>query len=169
MVVRETARLRLRWFEQSDLDPLAAIHADPEVNRYVGGPTRWSGRGASERLAEYLAEYRQHGFSKWAVVLKETGELLGRCGPVVESIDGVAEVELGCTLGRRYWGAGFATEAMSAALEHCFQTIRQTRIVSLVDPANVASKRLMARVGMTLEREVDWHAGRYQLFVKVCP
>ena len=141
------------------LEPLAAIHDDADVIRYIGGRQRWAGGAAAERLAEYMADYRRLGFSKWAIVLKGTGELVGRCGPVVEMIEGISEIELGCTLGRRYWGAGYATEAMVAALEQSFRLTAQRRIVSLAHAANSASQRLVTRLGMTHERNVEWHGG----------
>lgn len=165
MVVCETARLTLRWFEPDDLDALAAIHNDPEVVRYVGGAERWAGGRAADRLAEYIAEYGRFGFSKWAVIVRATGALAGRCGPVVDTIDGREEIELGCALGRAYWGAGYATEVMTAALEHCFSVLGRSRVVSLVDPANVASQRLAPRLGMRHERDVEWRGRRMRLYV----
>jgi [ribosomal protein S5]-alanine N-acetyltransferase len=165
VVVCETARLTLRWFEPGDLEALAAIHDDPEVIRYVGGPERWAGGRAADRLAEYIEEYGRFGFSKWAVIVRATGALAGRCGPVVETIEGRQEIELGCVLGRAHWGAGYATEVVSAALEHCFSVLGRSRIVSLVDPANVGSQRLAARLHMKHERDVEWRGRRMRLYV----
>lgn len=167
MVVCSSRRLILRRFTHADLDALTRIHEDPAVLRFIGGAARWGEGGALERLSEYLADYDRVGFSKWAVVLRATGELIGRCGPVVETIEGHDELELGYTFGRRYWGAGYATEAAAAALEHCTRVLGRARVVSVIDPENTASLRVAERVGMKYERDIAWSGKPARLYAIV--
>jgi RimJ/RimL family protein N-acetyltransferase len=111
VIVCQTERLILRHFTEEDLEPLAVIHADPDVMRFFGGARTVAQTRA--RLFDFLSAYKRVGLSKWAVVLRNTGELIGRCGPAIEPIEGVEEVELGYDLAKRYWGQGLATEALA--------------------------------------------------------
>jgi len=161
-IVCETSRLILRHFTMDDLEPLAAMHSDPEVARFIGGVK--TPAQTHQRLLEWLDEYERYGFSKWAVVLRATGELVGRCGLSLEHIDGVSDWELGWTFARVHWGHGYATEAASAAKEHCFRNLGLQRLISLILPGNFASVRVAERIGMTHERLVQWNNAPADLY-----
>jgi ribosomal-protein-alanine N-acetyltransferase len=163
-VVCETDRLILRHFTADDLGALAAIHSDPEVTRFFGG-TR-TPEQTRARLADFLRDYERLGFAKWAVVLRSTGELIGRCGPAIEHVDGTDEVEIGYDLAKQHWGRGLATEAAAAAVEHCFVVLGRPRVISLIDPRNVASQRVAQHIGMTYERDVEWRKRPIRLYSK---
>jgi [ribosomal protein S5]-alanine N-acetyltransferase len=162
-VIRQTDRLLLREFTMDDLEPLAAMHLDPEVTRFIGMRTPEQTR---TNLQEWIAGYSAIGFAKWAVVLRETGELIGRCGMTVEEYEGISEPELGWTFARVHWGHGYATEAAAAAMKHWFDGLHFRRIISLIDPQNSASERVALRIGMALERQVDWKGKPANLYAK---
>jgi [ribosomal protein S5]-alanine N-acetyltransferase len=164
--VCETARLVLRHFTMDDLTPLVPMHLDPEVYRYIGMRTPEETR---RRLEQWIAEYARYGFSKWAVVLRSSGELIGRCGLSLEQIDGSSEWELGWTFARAHWGQGYATEAASAAMDHSFRVLGHQRLISLIRPGNVASTRVAARIGMNYERTVQWGEQPAEMYVKPAP
>ena len=147
-----------------DLEALTEMHLDPEVTRFIGVRTPEETRNS---LSEWIAAYQLLGFAKWAVVLRETCELVGRCGLTPEELDGVSELELGWTFARAYWGRGYATEAASAAMKYTFDVLQLRRIVSLIDPQNFASERVAVRIGMTFERPVLWKGVLVNLFAKV--
>jgi ribosomal-protein-alanine N-acetyltransferase len=146
-----------------DLEPLTALHLDPEVCRFIGLRTPEQTR---MELGKWIAAYRLVGFSKWAVVLRKTGEFIGRCGVTPEEYEGTTEPELGWTFARAHWGFGYATEAAAAVMEHLFEVLGFHRIISLIDPQNLASERVAARIGMTFERQVQWKAKPANLYVK---
>jgi len=148
-----------------DLEPLTAMHLDPEVTRFIGLRTPEQTRNG---LMEWIAAYRSLGFAKWAVVLRESGELIGRCGMTPEAYEGVSEPEpeLGWTFARAHWGHGYATEAAIAALKHGFNNLQLHRIISLIDPGNLASERVAMRIGMAFERQVRWKDKPANLYVK---
>jgi [ribosomal protein S5]-alanine N-acetyltransferase len=162
-LICQTSRLLVREFTMNDLEPLTAMHLDPEVSRFIGLRTPEQTR---ERLIEWIAAYRAVGFAKWAVVSRETGKLVGRCGLTLEEYEGISEPELGWTFARAHWGFGYATEAAAAVMKHCFETLKFRRIISLIDPQNVASERVAARIGMIFERQVQWKGKPTNLFVK---
>jgi [ribosomal protein S5]-alanine N-acetyltransferase len=155
IVVCETTRLILRRFTMGDLDALALMHSDPEVGRFLGGVK--TPEQTQRRLEEWIEEYAQYGYSKWAVVLRSSGELIGRCGLSPEEIDGHSHWELGWTFARAHWGQGYATEAAAAAMQHSFQKLGHKRLISLIRPGNFASVRVAERLGMIYEGRVQWN------------
>jgi RimJ/RimL family protein N-acetyltransferase len=145
----ETARLVLRPFGEEDLDSYAAICADPDVMRYVGGRplTR---PGAWRAIATYVGHQRLRGYGLWALVEKATGRLIGRAG--LWRPEGWPGLEVGWLLDRRRWGQGFATEAGRAALGFAFGLLRADHVVSVIHPENAASIRVAERLGERYER-----------------
>jgi ribosomal-protein-alanine N-acetyltransferase len=99
--------------------------------------------------------YRANGFGLWVAVLEDSGEFAGECGLTVQEVEGKNEVEIGYLFPRRFWGRGLATEAARAARDHGFHTLGYERLVSLIDPGNLASRRVAEKVGLTMEREVE--------------
>jgi len=162
IIVCETDRLRLRHFTPQDLDSLAALHRDPEVTRFIGGIK--TVEQTRQRLLGWLEAYERYGFSKWAVILRSTGEFIGRCGLSVEQIEGTSERELGWTFARAHWGQGYATEAAAGAMQHCFRVLGHNRLISLIHPQNLASTRVAQRLGMKYERQVQWHDAPADLY-----
>lgn len=162
-IICETGRLVLRQFTIDDWESLAALHSDPEVCRFIGGVK--SVDESRKRLEQWIAEYDRYGFSKWAVVLRATGEFVGRCGLALEQIEDVAEWELGWTLARRFWGHGYATEAASAAMDQWFRVLGKPRVISLIHPQNLASARVAQRIGMKYDRTVQWQGTETNLYL----
>jgi len=152
MTILETERLQFRFVEAADLDGLAAIYADPEVMRFIGGPL--DRNGAWDRIQRMQALYGQRHCGPYATILKATGELIGRCGFLFWTIEGHDEVEVAYLLARPHWGRGFATEAARALVRYGFDAMRLSRIISLIHPENIASIRVAEKAGLGFEREV---------------
>jgi [ribosomal protein S5]-alanine N-acetyltransferase len=150
--VLETKRMVLRRMEMSDVDDLMGIFSDPVAMRYYPGTK--SRQEAEEWVRRMLDSYRDHGFGLWAAILKDSGEFAGQCGLTVQEVEGEEEVEIGYLFLRWFWGRGLATEAARASRDHGFHTLGYERLVSLIDPGNLASRRVAERVGLTLEKEV---------------
>jgi ribosomal-protein-alanine N-acetyltransferase len=145
-------RLVLRPLRESDLDELAAIYADPYAMAFLGGPrTREDTR---TRLGWMIAAHRDQGFGLWATTLRADGTLIGRCGILVQDVEGVREHEIAYTLGSRWWRHGYATEAAAAIRDHARSQLGLDRLISLIDPANTASQAVAKRIGMTHERDI---------------
>ncbi|HEU5311797.1 MAG TPA: GNAT family N-acetyltransferase [Candidatus Eisenbacteria bacterium] len=153
MTTLETERLLLRSFHAEDLDAYAAMHADPEVVRYLGDRMPLSREDAWRSMAMILGHWTLRGFGLWAVEEKATGALVGRVG--LFEPDGWPGQEVGWTLAREHWGKGYAFEAASSSLDHAFHTLAWPRAISLIDPANHRSIRLAERLGERFEREIE--------------
>jgi ribosomal-protein-alanine N-acetyltransferase len=140
----------LRPLEISDVDSLMDIFSDTEAMRYY--PATKSRREAEEWVQWNLNSYRERGFGLWAAILKSSGEFAGQCGLIAQEVDGRDEVEIGYLFVRKFWGRGLATEAARACRDYGFGTLGYDRLVSLIDPSNLASRRVAEKVGMRLEK-----------------
>jgi len=152
MEQRETERLRLRLFRESDLDDYAEMCGDPEVMKYMGsGPM--SRAEAWRNMAMVLGHWRLRGFGLWAVEERRGGELVGRVG--CWRPEGWPGLEISWALRRAFWGRGYATEAGLASLDFAFNELREPRAVSLIHGDNAPSIRVAERLGMRLEGRTD--------------
>jgi RimJ/RimL family protein N-acetyltransferase len=147
---RETERLVLRRWRAGDLDPYAAICADPVVMRYVGGGEARTREEAAAELAHIDAHWERHGWGLWAAELRETTELIGFIGLAEPTFipELIGSVEVGWRLGRAHWNRGLATEGARAALDAAFGELELEQVVSLIHPENVASVRVAEKLGM---------------------
>jgi [ribosomal protein S5]-alanine N-acetyltransferase len=152
----ETNRLILRKFQKKDLQELAPILADPKVMKF--SPTGVNSvEQVDKKIEGFIACYEELGFGKWAVILKESNQLLGYCGIAVDWIDGKNEKELGYRLDSRYWGQGLATEAASATIKYGFEQLNLPYILGVVERANSASVRVLEKVGMRYKKITIFH------------
>jgi RimJ/RimL family protein N-acetyltransferase len=147
--ILETGRLRLRSFQRSDFDAYAALRADPEVMRYLGGGEVWDRSRSWRHLAFLLGHWQLGGSGIWALEEKETGDLLGMVG--FADPEGWPGFELAWALARPGWGRGYATEGARAALSYAFTALRKERVISLIHPENLASIRVAERIGESLQ------------------
>jgi RimJ/RimL family protein N-acetyltransferase len=145
-----TDRLVLRPFVAADLDELAAIHAEDSFWWYPlrAGMTREQTEGFLERV---IGRYQSDGFGVEAALDRDRGDMIGWAGLAVPHFlpDILPAVEVGWRFASSHRGRGLATEAGAAALRWGFTEGGLDRIVSIYEPANVASGRVMERLGFT--------------------
>ncbi|HUJ03109.1 MAG TPA: GNAT family N-acetyltransferase [Rhizomicrobium sp.] len=142
----ETERLILREWRNEDFEPLAEFLADPDVMRYLGGKAL-TREEAWRNLCRSIGHWYLRGFGVWAVERKEDGALIGRIGLIYP--EGWPGLEVGWTLGKPYWGMGYATEAARASMTYGFLTQPVARLISVIDPDNRASQGVATRIGET--------------------
>jgi RimJ/RimL family protein N-acetyltransferase len=152
--VIETERLLLRHWKKRDRAPFAALNADPEVMRFFHRPlTPEESNDNRERMEGWATRL---GFTFWPVIRKADGAFLGVCGlkPITIPWPGPADLEIGWRFARAHWGQGFATEAAAAAL--ALGLTRARRVIAMTAVGNVASRRVMERIGMSRAPELDF-------------
>jgi RimJ/RimL family protein N-acetyltransferase len=142
----ETERLILREWRSEDFEPLASFLADADVMRYLGGRTLARG-DAWRNLARTIGHWHLRGFGVWAVERKSDRAFIGRVGLI--NPEGWPGLEVGWTLGKPYWGNGYATEAAIASMNYGFLTQPVRRLISVIDPDNAASQAVARRIGET--------------------
>ena len=154
MAVIETERLLLREFVPDDADALAAVISDPETMRFYPEPRDRA--GVESWIERNRRRYREYGHGLWALVLKSSGEVVGDCGLARQTVDGVDEIEIGYHLRRDLWGQGFAPEAAGACRDYGFERLGAERLIALIRPENLPSRRVAEKVGLSLWKEVMW-------------
>jgi RimJ/RimL family protein N-acetyltransferase len=150
MGVFETERLVVRWLRPDDLDDFAALCGDPAVVRYMDGGEPLSREQTRRWIDVSLANYRERGWGCFGVTAKPEDRLVGFAG-FARPPDRPGAVELIYAFAPDRWGRGYASEVAGAMVAFGFDRCGMTRIEATVDPANGASKRVLAKIGMAYE------------------
>ncbi|MDK4702962.1 GNAT family N-acetyltransferase [Rhizobium sp. CNPSo 4062] len=152
-MIRRTSRLSLRMPEERDLDFVTALFARPELVAHRPDPRPDSPEESARRLARDQAHWRVNGFGRWAI--ETEGRLIGFGGVTVSTeLEGL---NLSYHLHPDYWGSGYATELVTEALAFACHDLQAKRVIGLVRPVNVASRRVLEKCGFGFEREVMLH------------
>ena len=144
-----TDRLTLRGWRDDDLDAYAAITADPDVMRFMGGPL--DRMDTWRQMAVFVGHWELRGHGLW--VVERDGELIGRVGLIRP--EGWPGLEVGWLLGREAWGHGYATEAARAAVDYAWRELGAEELISLIAPDNHPSARVAERLGMRPGEDYD--------------
>ncbi|HEY6445820.1 MAG TPA: GNAT family N-acetyltransferase [Acidobacteriaceae bacterium] len=154
MLTLQTERLILRELILADAAALHAVLGDAE--NMIWYPHPLSEAEVETWIARQSERYAS-GAGLLAVILKETGELIGDCGPVWQEVEGVQELEIGYHVRRDHQKRGLATEGARAVRDSAFATLGVDHLISLIRPENLPSRRVAEKNGMTLDRVVFWH------------
>jgi RimJ/RimL family protein N-acetyltransferase len=154
-IILETPRLTLRRQLLSDLDDLWALYCDPEITKYIPDAPRTREEAREELEWHINGHPRNPDFGLWASIHKQSGKFIGRCGLLPWTIEDQQEVEVAYTIAREFWGQGLATEAARAILQYGFEKLNLARLVSLIEPENIASQRVAGKIGMAFEKQVE--------------
>lgn len=146
----DAPRLTLVPVAAAHLDDLMAMNGDEAVTRFVPYKTWTSRRDAEEWLARTGRLVAAGGARQLVLLRKEDGRAVGSL-LLFKYEAASARIELGYALGRAHWGQGLMMEAVTAACTHAFAAMGIRRIEAEVNPANVASCRLLTRAGFTHE------------------
>jgi RimJ/RimL family protein N-acetyltransferase len=151
-----TPRLLLRPWRDDDLDPFAALNADPRVMEYF--PATLDRAGSDANAARIRSYFEQHGYGLWAVEELGGAPFIGYVGLNTPRFEApfMPAIEIGWRLAFAHWGKGYASEAAKAALEFGFSTLNLERIVSFTTTANQRSRRVMEVIGMNRSVEDDF-------------
>ena len=151
-----TARLLLRGFRDVDLEPFAAMNADPAVMEHFAAPQTPAESAAF--VDRIRAQWHEHGWGLWALERRDTGAFIGFTGlwPVRFEAMFEPKVEVGWRLASAHWGHGFATEAAQAAADFAFDVLGWPEIASFTAVGNTRSRAVMRRIGMHHEPEWDF-------------
>ncbi len=142
----ETERLLLRPLEREDIFAVVDLWTDPQVTSFLGGPRDRDQVTAA--LEEELLVQPREPFELCSVFEKASGDLVGHCGLLEKEVQGRTEFDLVYVFARSAWGRGYATEIGRALIRFAFEQVDLTRVVCLIEPENMASRRVAEKIGM---------------------
>jgi RimJ/RimL family protein N-acetyltransferase len=170
----ETDRLLLRPPVPEDAEPLAPMYADPEVMRYLGDGHTLEREETERSVRRMIDAWKADGFGLFTTVRKEDEAVIGRVGLIVwnpetwqtthADAEGPTELEVGYTLGRPFWGRGYATEAAAAARDFALGQLGARRLIALIIYGNDASENVARKLGFEYERDILFGRRDAQLF-----
>jgi len=154
MTILETPRFLLREFTPEDADALALVISDPETMRFYPAP--YDRAGVEQWIERNRQRYQHDGVGLWAMELTKDKILIGDCGIIRQQVENEFLYEIGYHLRRDHWGQGLATEAAIACRDWAFAHLKAGRLISLIRPENLPSRRVAERNGMTIWKQVTW-------------
>jgi RimJ/RimL family protein N-acetyltransferase len=160
----ETDRLVLRRPLPEDAEALAPMYADPEVMRYLGNGRTLTREETERSVRRMIDGWEADGFGLFTTVRKEDETIIGRVGIIVwdpttwelvrADSEGPKELEVGYTIGKPFWGRGYATEAAGAARDFALERLGARRLIALIIHGNDASENVARKLGFDYEREI---------------
>ena len=147
-MILQTERLYLREMEQSDYPALCKIMQDKDV--MYAYEHAFNDEEVQEWLDKQKKRYKVNGFGLWAVILKETDEMIGQCGLTMQDCDGRQLLEIGYLFQKAYWHKGYASEAAIACKKYAFEVLSADEVFSIIRDTNIASQNVAKRNGMTV-------------------
>jgi RimJ/RimL family protein N-acetyltransferase len=158
-----TARLRLRAFRASDLDAYAAMQANPEVMRYLTMGRTSTPVEVWRTMLMSTGSWPLRGYGMWACEKIDGAVFIGSVG-IFHPLDW-PEPEIAYSFDQPFWGQGYATEAADAARRWLFEHFPLDRVASFIHPNNVASQRVVTRLGAVRERTVELRGNTCECWV----
>lgn len=150
--LRKTDRLTLRSFRAADVKPLHRIMGQPDMLRYFPSSSPPDMERVERIIKGQLDHWELYDYGWWAVEENEEGQFIGWAG--LQFLPDTDEMEIAYMLDRVYWQRGLATEAANSGLQYGFHQLQAQQIVGIVHPENVASIRVLEKLGMTfIERK----------------
>ncbi len=166
MMILETSRLTLRPFRQDDVDLLSRLMANQDFMRFsLGVYTREQTQAVLDKI---LIRNRAGLPSQFAAVIRTSGKLVGYCGFFHQIVDETNEIEIGYRLHPDYWNQGLITEAAKAVRDHAFRDLKLPRVISLIHPENIPSRRVAEKIGMMLEKQTTFRGFPTNVFSLSC-
>ncbi|MDE6386207.1 MAG: GNAT family N-acetyltransferase [Lachnospiraceae bacterium] len=147
-MILETERLYLREMKQDDFKSLCKIMQDKETMYAYEGA--FSDIEVQEWLDRQISRYQKWGFGLWAVILKQTDEMIGQCGLSMQPWKDAEVLEIGYLFMRSYWHKGYAAEAAKACKRYAFEALNVNEVCSIIRDTNTASQNVAIRNGMSV-------------------
>ena len=162
----ETARLITRFVVPTDAELWTGYFTDPVNCTFLPNPRMLTNEQRTEEMIGFcLKRYLENRLGLQALIHKETGELIGLCGLMIQEVNGKTVTEVGYHLLRKYWGQGYASEAAQRFRDYGFENDMADSIVSIIHPLNFLSKKVAERNGMSLaETGASWRGYEVDVF-----
>ena len=145
-IIFQTPRLILRQITIEDAPLILELNSDPEIVKYVHEPTLETVEQAQKIISNIILPQYKNNLGRWAIITKDNDEFIGWCG--LKYRPELDEIDLGYRLMQKAWGKGFATEAAEETLEYGFNTLNLNLITGRAHVENLASIKVLEKIGM---------------------
>lgn len=150
-MIFETERLYLRKITQDDLADLAEILQNPNV--MYAYEHDFSDNDVQVWLNRQIERYNKNGVGLWAVILKDTNEMIGQAGLTMQPYKNTEVLEIGYLLKEKFWHFGYAREATGGCKKYAFENLHENKVCSIIKADNLASIKVAESIGMSKEDE----------------
>ena len=164
-MILETDRILLREFEIEDYKSVFEFGSNKEVQRYTGDKVLESEDEAKRIISQVnLPDYKKYGYGRWATVYKPDNKIIGFAG--LKYLKSISEIDIGFRFLPKYWGKGIATEIATEIIHYGFNTLNLKRIIGIAHPDNIASCKVLNKIGMELYKkdEYEGDGGSYNWY-----
>ena len=148
-MILETERLVLREMKQTDFQDLAEILQNPKV--MYAYEHDFSDNDVQVWLDRQIDRYKKYGFGLWAIILKNTNEMIGQAGLTMQPYKNTEVLEIGYLLKEKFWHCGYAGEAAMGCKKYAFENLKRDKVYSVIKADNLASIKVAESIGMRRE------------------
>lgn len=152
-----TERLITRFLTAEDVRVWEPFFRDKEATAYFP-PIDYNSDEEKARwwIGLQLTRYREGRFGLQALIHRETKELVGQCGLLLQEVDGAPEVEIAYHILKKYWGQGYAPEAARAFLRYAFQNNLADSVTAIINVQNTRAQRVAEKIGLARGKQTQW-------------
>lgn len=150
-MILETERLFLREMKQSDFQDLAEILQNSNV--MYAYEHDFSENDVQVWLNRQIERYKIYGFGLWAIILKDTNEMIGQAGLTMQPYKNIEVLEIGYLLKEKYWHLGYARESAFGCKKYAFENLNREKVYSIIKADNLSSIKVAESIGMSKEDE----------------
>lgn len=160
----ETKRLLFRKVSPSDFNAWLPFHHDPKSSHFWKGLPEDPETACQQQFERIFERYEKNLGGMNALILKTSGNLIGLYGLLVQTIDGIDELEIGYSILPQYWQKGFATEAAKKCKVFAFENSLAGSLISIIQVDNLPSQKVALSNGMFLDKTTTYCDNRVHIF-----
>ncbi|MFT4019125.1 MAG: GNAT family N-acetyltransferase [Agriterribacter sp.] len=161
---QQTGRLIFRLINYSDYDQWLEFFKDPQTSRYRVHEKDDPETECSNWYASQFERYTNNSGGMNALIEKNTGNLVGHCGLLMQNVDNNNETEIAYSLLPQYRNKGYATEAAIKCRDYAFENMLASSLISIISITNIPSQQVAVKVGMTIDKTTTYKGNEVNIF-----
>jgi RimJ/RimL family protein N-acetyltransferase len=160
----ESSRLFFRRLSNADWEQCLSFFENPLSNKYWKSSITEPELLCKEWFEKQMWRYENKKGGANILISKQTGELIGWCGLLIQNVDGIEELEVGYSILPQNWNKGFATEAARKCIDYAFENNLADSIISIIQIDNKESIRVAEKNGLSIDKETIYHNNQVKIY-----